>query len=184
MDLNSIYDFVVSKTFITAVIVPLISGSLAAALIGYWKSHVLRRKSLVAEAYKVALDRVEAVYWIRRRTLKSTLLPQDEIDVRNKLHEVQRQTEYYKGLLSIEAKWFGDSYKEFVDAITKATGPLLKDAWHDSPSGPGGELSNIIHPKSLPEITSAEAKFLKDSRAFFNIFRRSARSIRYLFVKW
>lgn len=176
----SIPDYLTSKAFLTAVIVPLISGSVAAAFVGYWKSHVLRRKALVAEAYKVALDRVEAVYWIRRRTRQKTLLPQDEIDVRNQLHDVQRQTEYYKGLLSIEAKWFGKSYSDFVSTIIKATGPLLKEAWQDLPSGPGGDLSKIVHPKALPEVRKAEERFLKDARAFFNIFQRTWRSIAYL----
>lgn len=183
MDISNILDYLTSKGFLTAVIVPLISGSLAAAFVGYWKSHVLRRKTLVAEAYKVALDRVEAVYWIRRRTRQRALRPQDEIDVRNQLHEVQRQTEYYKGLLSIEAKWFGKSYSDFVASITKATGPLLKDAWEDSPSGPGGDLSNITHPKSLPEVSKAEGVFLKDARAFFNIFQRTWRNFVYLVRK-
>jgi len=174
-----VIDYVTSKAFLSAVIVPLISGSLAAASVGYWKSHVLRRKALVAEAYKVALDRVEAVYWIRRRTRQISLRPQDEIDVRNQLHDVQRQTEYYKGLLSIEAKWFGKSYSDFVAAITKATGPLLKVAWQEAPSGPGGDLSKIVHPKVLPEVKKAEEEFLHDARAFFNIFKRTWRRITY-----
>lgn len=177
--MDTIVDYLISKAFLTAVIVPLVSGSLAAAFVGYWKSHVLRRKSLVAEAYKVALDRVEAVYWIRRRTQQRSLRHQDEIDVRNQLHDVQRQTEYYKGLLSIEAKWFGKSYSDFVAAITKATGPLLKQAWQDAPSGPGGDLSSIVHPKALPEVKKAEEEFLNDARAFFNVFKRTWRSITY-----
>jgi len=173
--MKTILDYLISVSFLTSVIVPLITGSLAAAVISYVQSDNFRRKRLVASAYRVALDRAEAVYWIRRRTKNKELLPQDEIIIRDKLHQVQERTEYYKGLLSIEAKWLGESYATFVDAVTKQTGPLLKAAWQEKPVGPGGELTNIIHPKANPDLLKAEQEFLESARQFFTLRYRLQR---------
>lgn len=172
--METFFHLITSKTFITSVLTPLVTGSLAAALVGYLKADRLRCKKLVAEAYKTALARAEMVYRIRRRSADPALRAQDELAIRDEMHRIQEQTDYYLGLMAIESRWFSKSYNKFVRAVISETWPLLQEAWERDPVGPGVRLESDKH----PNLADAKREFLHDAAHFFNPIMRMWRRIR------
>lgn len=150
------------------VVTAVLSGGLIGGGISYYQTNRLRRKQIVAEAFETALARVEVLYKIRRRTTDKRLLSEDELDIRNEMHEVQKKTDYYIGILNAESAWLGASYERLVDDIKTATDGLFREAWKGKPKGAGAELMSAKH----PQLKDARKRFTKDTRRYFNPIKR------------
>ena len=108
------------------------------------------------------------LYKIRRRTTDKRLLPEDELAIRNEMHEVQKKTDYYIGILNTESAWLGDSYARLVRDIRTATENLFREAWKEKPKGVGAELKGA----KPPQLGDARERFIKDARRYFNPLKR------------
>ena len=157
---------------VTTIASSAVIGTIAGAIIANLGKTRLEQKKLLAGATRSALKRVEMYYRVRRRTNE----PSDEILLRDMFHAIQEENDYYSSLLYTEAPWLGTEYDKFITALKRETTTLIQQAWNDTPIGPSGALSNILH----PEVNKYREQFAKDSKRFFNPVMRALMRIRFM----
>jgi hypothetical protein len=122
----------------------------------------LRKQELFAKAYQVALRRVEMLYRILRRTGDLD----EDVKLRDVMHETQEETSYYIGLLSMESVELGKAYSALIDRIKAETADSFRLAWKNAPGKPSVELKNFNH----PVFDQEERTFLGAARNHFRPF--------------
>lgn len=157
-----------SITVILGLATAALAGGLMTGLISYAKSQRARRRRIIAEAVEVAFDRIEILYKIRRRPTDTALLAQDELNIRNEMHQIQSKTEYYISILSSESVWLGSCYEKLINKIRSQTEPLFQDAWAQKPKGVGVQLKDVKH----PDLGNARREFILETQRYFNPLRR------------
>jgi hypothetical protein len=154
------------------VIIGVIAGSsLLAAFATNWQGARQQRKEVVAGATKSALKRVEMYYRLKRRLPSG----EDNVAIRDALHDVQEENDYYCALLSIEAPWLGMSYRNFLTAIKRELEPFMHEAWLEKSKGPSVQITK----KERPNIGLYVDIFTTDSKRLFNPIMRPLMRIRY-----
>lgn len=157
-----------TTTVLIGLITAALAGGILTGLVNYSKSQRARRRRIIAEAVKVAFDRVEVLYKVRRRPTDPKLLAQDEVDIRNEMHNIQSKTEYYVAILSSESVWLGACYEKLINEIKKQTEPLLQEAWEQAPQGVGVKLKTAKH----PNLKASRQEFILETQRYFNPLRR------------
>jgi hypothetical protein len=157
-----------SVTIIVGFITAILAGGLITSVVGYYGNQRARRRKIIAEAVKVAFERVEILYKIRRRTNNPDLLPSDELAIRNEMHDIQSKTDYFITIISSESAWLGVKYQNLISEIKRQTEPLLQEAWERVPQGIGVKLKQDKH----PNLSKVQNSFILDSQRYFNPMRR------------
>jgi hypothetical protein len=116
-----------------------------------------RRRDLHGRAYQDAMAWLEMLYRIRRR-------PEDgsgdrELIVR--FHELQEHIDYHRGWLGSESRFLARSYCRLVDAIKRASEPLIQEAWTEEPRTSGAPAPDG---ERHPDIDADSLDFLTDVR--------------------
>lgn len=154
------------------VIIGIIAGSsLLAAFATNWQGARQHRKEVVAGATKSALKRVEMYYRLKRRVPSGD----DDVNIRDALHDVQEENDYYVALLSIEAPWLGNSYRNFLTAIKRELETYMREAWLEKGKGPSVQITK----KERPNVGRYVDIFTADSKRLFNPLMRIWMRIRY-----
>ena len=154
---------------IWAIIAVVLGSSVVAALInnlaiGY-RDRRKERKELVAKANASVLRRVELCYRIRRRA------ENEDATVKNLAHDIQEENEYYKSLLLVESRWYGERYSLYLDAVKGLTCRAMSAAWQMSgdPSITMESGIKLDHKK----IDRLSRQFSLDSRRFLCPLKRA-----------
>ena len=144
--------------------------SFIGAFIATWIQHrreiQFKKKELVASAYRVAMERIESLYRIKRRSNDSQQKEVDTIKIRDILHQIQTDTAYYESLLSLESRELGDAYKDLVNEIKIITADKMRQAWIDDGSITG--QYDKIDASEMGRIRDKEVKFLQVANKFIN----------------
>lgn len=153
---------------IWAIMVVVLSSSVIAALVnnfvtGY-RDRRMKRKELVAKANASILKRVELCYRIRRRA------KDEDIVIKNLTHDVQEENEYYKSLLLVESKWYGERYSLYLESIRKLTSGAMSKAWQTD-GNPAAVVEDGIK-LDYKKIKALSNQFSLDSRHFLCPIRR------------
>lgn len=136
-----------------------------------------RRRELLAKAQSSVLKRVELCYRIRRRANDDD----DAIKIRDMVHDVQEENEYYRCLLLSESKWYGNRYSLYLEAIRRLTGESMKKAWQKE-ANPGITMEEDIR-LDHKQICKLSEQFSLDSRRFMCFPRKLWMSIHDTFRK-
>jgi len=157
-------------TIFLSIVGSILGSAVLSTLISGWQATRLRKQELFAKAYQVALRRVEMLYRILRRTGDLD----EDVRLRDAMHEVQEDTSYYAGLLTIESKKLGDSYAALINKIRLETADSFRDAWKNNPKKPSAELKNFKHPKYADE----EKAYLAEARNNTHLIRMLRNGLR------
>lgn len=150
-------------------VVPLVLGSsLIASIINHfvvgYRDRRKERKELVARASASVLKRVELCYRIRRRA------DGEDTKIKNLVHDVQEENEYYRCLLRVESRWYGDRYSLYLESVKELTGASMSKAWKKQ-GNPSADMEDDIklNHKKLDRLSK---RFSLDSRRFLCPVRR------------
>lgn len=147
----------------------ILGSSLITAVVNHfttsYRDRRKERKELVARANASVLRRVELCYRIRRRA------SDEETEIKNLAHEIQEENEYYKSLLLVESRWYGERYSLYLVAVKKLTSEPMRRAWKvaGEPSIDMEDGIKLNHQK-LEELSR---QFSQDSRRFVCPLKRS-----------
>ena len=150
-------------------VVPLVLGSslvtsiISHFVIGY-RDRRKERKELIAKASASVLKRVELCYRIRRRVAG------EDVEIRNLIHDIQEENEYYGCLLRVESGWYGDRYSLYLESVKELTGDSMHNAWkkRGNPSADMEDDVKLNHKK----LDRLARQFSLDSRRFLCPVRR------------
>ena len=150
-------------------IISIILGSsvITAAVAHFATAHRDRykeRKELEAKANASVLRRVELCYRIRRRAKGEDTI------IKNLVHDIQEENEFYKSLLLVESKWYGERYSLYVKTIKMLTSDAMQKAWKKS-GNPAAAIENEIK-LDHETIEKLSRQFSLDSRRFFCLPKR------------
>lgn len=140
---------VLSSSLISAIVTQLIISH---------RDNKYKRKELLAKAQASILKRVELCYRIRRRS------DNEDIDIKNRIHDNHEENMYYRSLLSTESIWYGNRYALYLNSINMLTSDAMYEAWQK----PGNcsikmEKEIILDHERIDELSR---QFSKDSRRF------------------
>jgi len=119
-----------------------------------------RRKTLYSEAFQAVLAWEEGLYRVRRRAADGS----EDLEIKNRFHDLQELIAYYYGWLSIESAELGTSYNTLVNTVKHECEPLLQHAWADPPQA----LNRPTPPDARhPTLQQAKDAFLREVRKTF-----------------
>lgn len=158
-----------------SMIVPLVlSSSLIATIINHFivghRDGRKERKELIAKASASVLRRVELCYRIRRRT------DGEDAEIKNLAHEIQEENEYYRCLLRVESKWYGDRYSLYLESVKELTGESMNKAWKKQ-GDPSVDMEDDIK-LNHRKLNRLAKQFSLDSRRFLHPVRRFLTAVR------
>lgn len=84
-----------------------------------------RRRDLYSAAYMAALEWCEGVYRVRRRNPDGS----DDYKLVERFHELQERIAAHEGWIAMESAELGEAYRTFLNEVTSACAPLIRDAW-------------------------------------------------------
>lgn len=140
----------------------ILGSSVVAAIINnfvsWYRDRRKERKELVAMANASVLKRVELCYRIRRRAKG------EDTAIKNRTHDIQEENEYYRSLLLVESRWYGERYALYLKAIKRLTCDAMKESWKKV-----GKLSAEMEDEiklNHEKIEELSRQFSLDSRRF------------------
>jgi len=144
---------------LSGLVVAFVAGGVA-----MWSAHFSdraqqrdRRRTLYAEAYRVALGWNEMLYRIRRRIDG----PEQMAALVEQFHSLQEQITFYQGWITTESPGLGRSYDRLVRHVKSETEELIRQAWRRSGRAPDHDApADEKHPNIRPECS----RFLADVR--------------------
>lgn len=157
-----------NATIILSVMSSILGSSVITAIINYFSAKSRDRRvelnELVAKANASVLKRVELCYRVRRRA------EGEDAVIKNLAHENQEENEYYKSMLLVQSKWYGERYSHYLNAIKKLTGESISKAWRvkGEPSIEMEDGIKLDHQK----IEKLSRQFSQDSRRFVHFIPR------------
>ena len=141
-------------------------GALIGAILGTLVTHRrevrFKKMDLIASAYKVATARIESLYRIRRRSSNPEYKEADTMNIRDELHNMQQDTEYYTTMLKLESKELGERYEKLIETIRIKTGSKMKHAWETE----GNISGNNEDTFDMALIEREKESFLDAARKF------------------
>lgn len=149
----------------------IVGSSLLAALASNWQVSRLKRKAMIADAIQSALKRVEMYYRVRRRNPDKS----DDIQLRDRFHQIQEDNDHHTALLEMESPWAGYAYRKFLDALKRTLAPHMKKAWENPGSGPNVQLQA----EDRPNVDRYVRLFTRDGRRLMNPFMRPVMRVHY-----
>ena len=90
--------------------------------------------------------------------------------LKNLAHDVQEENEYYKSLLLVESKWYGERYSLYLESIRKLTSGAMSKAWQTD-GNPAAVVEDGIK-LDYKKIKALSNQFSLDSRHFLCPIRR------------
>jgi hypothetical protein len=135
-----------------------------------------RRRDLYSGAFRAVMSWVEGYYRVRRRSAA------DERLVVAHLHDAWDQIAFYESWLATEAPELGCSYRQLVQCVREAVGPLITEAWAADPHPMDEELPpGEPRPESIRKVVEARDEYLAAIRSHQSMlpWRRQALRRRY-----
>lgn len=149
----------------------IVGSSLLAALASNWQVSRLKRKAMIADAVQSALKRVEMYYRVRRRSPDGS----DDIQLRDRFHQIQEENNHHSALLEMESPWAGHAYRKFLGALKRTLAPYMEKAWVNPGGGPNIQLKSEDH----PDVAKYVQLFTRDGRRLMNPFMRPIMRVHY-----
>ena len=155
LNIGTVISLVLGSSLITSIINHFIVG---------YRDRRKEQKELVARASASVLKRVELCYRIRRRA------DGEDAEIKNLVHDVQEENEYYRCLLRVESGWYGDRYSLYLESVKELTGASMNKAWKRQ-GNPSADMEDDIrlNHKKLDRLAK---RFSLDSRRFLCSVRR------------
>lgn len=154
------------------ILAAVVGSSVLGAIASNWQESRLKRKAMVATAIQSALQRVEMYYRVRRRSPDES----DDIQLRDRFHQIQEDNDYHTALLEMESPWAGYAYRKFLGALKRSLEPYMAKAWKN----PGGGPNVQLQAEDRPNVEKYVRLFTRDSRRLMNPFMRPIMRAHYL----
>lgn len=157
------------STVIITIAIPVLSffGALLGAWIHHRRNIVFKKKELISSAYKVAMDHIEVLYRIKRRSNDPEHREADTIKIRDDFHQIQIDIAYYQSMLSLESSVLGTAYRELIATIKNVTADKIQQAWKED-GNIAGQYDDVIDDSEMDRIQDKKDKFLQIADKFIN----------------
>ena len=154
---------------IVLIAAPLFSflGSFVATWVHHRRNIMFKKKELIASAYKVATDRIEVLYRIKRRSSNEQYREEESMKIRDIFHQIQADTDYYESMLFLESPALGKAYKTLIDEIKAATADKIQQAWTND-GGVAEQHDRTLTKSDKLHIDEKRRQFLYIANKFIN----------------
>ena len=160
-----------SNDILIGALTVVVSSSVLGAIASNWQESRLKRKAMVADAIQSALKRVEMYYRVRRRNPDES----DDIQLRDRFHQIQENNDHHTALLEMESPWAGYAYRKFLGALKRTLAPYMAKAWENPGGGPNTQLQG----EDRPNVDKYVQLFTRDGRRLMNPLMRPIMRVQY-----